>query len=91
MFMYFFFLYTSVREHLLKEFHFELYKCSVATKFMPGEKLKTFPGTVDYGAPEILQNKPYDGPKADVWSLGVILYALVTSDLPKFAKDGTYK
>lgn len=62
-----------------------------ATKFEPHEKLKNFPGSPLYIAPEVQQHKPYDGPKADVWSLGVVLYVLITAKLPEFAKDGTYK
>lgn len=57
----------------------------------PGEKLKTFPGSLEYAAPELQLNKPYDGPRADVWSLGVNLYVLVTSSIPIFSKYGTHK
>lgn len=41
----------------------------------------TICGTPAYMAPEIVVNKLYDE-KADVWSLGVILYELITLDKP---------
>ena len=43
-------------------------------------KLTTFCGTIPYMALEILEHQVYDGPKADVWSLGVILYCMVMGD-----------
>lgn len=39
-------------------------------------------GSPEYSAPELLTNVPYDPVKADCWSLGVILYALLTGYLP---------
>ena len=41
----------------------------------------TFVGTPYYLSPEICQNKAYDE-KSDVWSLGVIIYELITLNKP---------
>ncbi|XP_054585318.1 serine/threonine-protein kinase MARK2-like [Eptesicus fuscus] len=45
-------------------------------------KLSTFCGTFHYMAPELLQREPYDGRRADVWSLGVTLYRTLTGTVP---------
>ena len=44
--------------------------------------LQTFCGTICYSAPEMLKGERYAGEKVDVWSLGIILYALLTGELP---------
>ena len=39
-------------------------------------------GTEHYAAPEILEGKPYSGIEADIFSLGVILFTMVTGISP---------
>ena len=41
-------------------------------------KLNDFLGTANYAAPEIFLHRPYNGVKADIFSLGVVLLNLVT-------------
>lgn len=51
--------------------------------------LETVCGTTVYMAPEMIERKPYDGFKIDVWSLGVILYTLLCGCLPFDEDDET--
>ena len=43
--------------------------------------MKSFVGTILYSCPEIVQSQPYTE-KADIWSLGCIIYELMTFSQP---------
>ena len=47
-----------------------------------GEILTDQCGTPAYIAPEILENKGYEGPPVDLWSSGVVLYAMLSGTVP---------
>lgn len=46
------------------------------------QKLQTACGSPHYAAPELLKSRTYRGDKADVWSMGVILFAMLAQRLP---------
>lgn len=54
----------------------------LSNTFKKDELLETACGSPCYAAPEMIAGKHYEGTKADIWSCGVILFALVCGYLP---------
>ena len=55
----------------------------LATKIeFEGERKKTVCGTPNYIAPEILEGKQGHSYEVDIWSIGVIIYALLIGKPP---------
>ncbi|XP_017865885.1 PREDICTED: uncharacterized protein LOC108615704 isoform X2 [Drosophila arizonae] len=69
-----------------KDMNIKLADFGFSNHYEAGSLLRTWCGSPPYAAPEVFQGLEYDGPKSDIWSLGVVLYALVCGALPF---DGT--
>nr|XP_040147092.1 sperm motility kinase-like isoform X2 [Ictidomys tridecemlineatus] len=59
----------------------------LSTRFIAGRKLSRFWGTLQYFAPEVVRREEYEGPLADIWSLGVVLYFMLTGSRPFIANS----
>ena len=62
----------------------------LSNRYKPYELLQTACGSPCYAAPEMILGKKYHGPTVDVWSLGVILFAIICGYLP-FEEENTSK
>ncbi|XP_063392321.1 uncharacterized protein LOC134677824 [Cydia fagiglandana] len=71
-------------ENLLLDTHMniKLADFGFSNEYVRGGALATWCGSPPYAAPELFEGRRYDGPKADIWSLGVVLYVLVCGALP---------
>ncbi|CAG9577109.1 unnamed protein product [Danaus chrysippus] len=71
-------------ENLLldKDMNIKLADFGFSNEYTAGSPLSTWCGSPPYAAPELFEGRQYDGPKADIWSLGVVLYVLVCGALP---------
>lgn len=54
---------------------------SFSNYFEPGFLITAEPGNINYSAPEVFKG-PFDPFKADIWSLGMILYSMLAGDCP---------
>ena len=54
----------------------------LSNTYKKGDMLRTACGSPCYAAPEMIANKPYYGLDVDIWSCGVILFAMVCGYLP---------
>jgi len=54
----------------------------LSNTYKSGEKLRTACGSPCYAAPEMIAGRKYNGLQVDIWSSGVVLYALICGYLP---------
>ena len=71
-------------ENLLLDFDkgIKLVDFGLSNTYKTGEMLKTACGSPCYAAPEMIAGKKYNGTQVDLWSCGVILFALLAGYLP---------
>lgn len=54
----------------------------LSNTYKPGDLLRTACGSPCYAAPEMIAGRRYHGLPADIWSLGIILFAMACGYLP---------
>lgn len=64
-----------------KHYNVKLADFGWSRELVSGVNRKTFCGTYEYMAPEILKLKP-QSKKVDIWSLGILLYELFEGSSP---------
>ena len=64
------------------KFNVKLIDFGLSNIYSKGEMLKIACGSPCYAAPEMLSGDVYDPSKIDIWSSGIILYAMCFGFLP---------
>ena len=54
----------------------------LSNQYKPGDRLKTACGSPCYAAPEMIAGRKYECLGVDIWSCGIILYAMLCGFLP---------
>ena len=67
--------------------HLKLTDFGLAKKIEPESRINKYCGTVEYSAPEVINQLPY-GKECDVWSFGVVLYEILFHELPFNFENG---
>ncbi|KAG2603638.1 hypothetical protein PVAP13_4NG001900 [Panicum virgatum] len=62
--------------------HLKIADFGFSNLWAPGRLQAESCGNPQYAVPELLDGRPYEGPEVDVWSCGVILYAMFCGRLP---------
>eukprot|EP00177_Eucheuma_denticulatum_P006981 GFKZ01012695.1.p1 GENE.GFKZ01012695.1~~GFKZ01012695.1.p1 ORF type:complete len:475 (-),score=70.73 GFKZ01012695.1:134-1558(-) len=75
---------------LMSDGRLKLADFGMASILTPEDLLETSCGSPQYCAPEVIGGQAYEGAPADVWSLGVVLYAMTTGGVP-FDDDNLHR
>ncbi|XP_025109831.1 uncharacterized protein LOC112573563 isoform X3 [Pomacea canaliculata] len=65
-----------------KRKHVKVVDFGLSVTFSKDELMKTHCGSPEYAAPELFANREKYGPEIDVWSLGIVMYAMLVGHLP---------
>ena len=71
-------------ENLLldRDYNIKLIDFGLANSMKDSQALITACGSPNYAAPEVISGQSYGGEEVDIWSCGVILYAMICGSLP---------
>lgn len=69
-------------ENIMIDSNFNVKLCDFGFATNNRNDITTFCGTTGYISPELLNKQPYNGVANDIFSLGVILFVLVTGTMP---------